>query len=300
MSSPSPLLAEPLSLGQDTISRRSSSRILLLSSLIIGFVFAVLFSPVKWQRGEVEDPAVDMVSLSCPRFNMPMSLTDLESKVAQHGIPITPLAKYALAQYASTRDVSMKAQAKEAFANLDPVTQAKVKQLGKDVIVRAASLKPDEMAGATKPLGFWDPAGLSKNSKFGFLRAAELKHGRVCMLASLGFVVSEKFHPIYDAWGDGPFTSAVSAHLSPTALKNFWPAFLINCLLHEYFLEFSRSKTEPMGGADLDFDPLNIKPTNPEALRAMEDKELNNARLAILAASGMIAQELATGKAIFA
>jgi len=292
-------LAEPLSLGQEAISRRSSNKVLLLSSLIIGFVFAVFFSPVELKRGEVEDPAVDMVSLSCPRFNMPMSVTDMQAKLAQHGIPTSPLAKYALAQWASTRDVAMKAQANEAFESLDPVTQAKVKQLGKDVIVRASSLKPEEMAGATMPLGFFDPLGLSKNSKFGFLRAAELKHGRVCMLASLGFVVSEKFHPIYDAWGDGEFTNAVSAHLSPTAMKNFWPAFLIMNTAHEYFTEFQRSKTEPMGGADFGFDPLNLKPTNPEALRAMENKELNNGRLAILAASGMVAAELATGKKLF-
>merc|ERR1712107_483586 len=111
----------------------------------------------------------------------------------------------------------MGAQAKEAFAELDPVTQAKVKQLGKDVIVRASSLKPEEMAGATMPFGFFDPLGLSKNSEFGFLRAAELKHGRVCMLASLGFVVSEKFHPIFDGWGEGAFKSATASHFAPTA-----------------------------------------------------------------------------------
>jgi len=280
-----------------TNRRKKKDELLFCCEAFVSAVF--FFSPVGLKRGGVEDPAVDMVSLSCPRFNMPMSLTDMQNKLTQHGIQTGPLAKYALAQWAATRDVAMEAQAKEAFEELDPVTQAKVQQLRKDVVVRASSLKPDEMAGATMPLGFFDPAGFSKNSQFGFLRAAELKHGRTSLLATLGFVVSEKFHPYYDAWGDGPFVNAVQAHLSPTAMKNFWPAFLIMNGFHEYFTEFSRSKTEPMGGADFNFDPLNLKPTNPEALKAMENKELNNGRLAMLAASGMIAQELATGQKIF-
>jgi len=50
---------------------------------------------------------------------------------------------------------------------------------------------------------------------------------------------------------------------------------------------------------DLGFDPLNLKPTDPEELKTMQTKELNNGRLAMLAAAGMIAQELATGQKLF-
>ena len=46
----------------------------------------------------------------------------------------------------------------------------------------------EDLAGITKPLGFFDPAGLSKNkddSTISWYRAAELKHGRVSMYVSI-------------------------------------------------------------------------------------------------------------------
>merc|ERR1712190_287215 len=107
--------------------------------------------------------------------------------------------------FAATRDVSMAAQAREEYAKLDLATKAKLKKLSGDVVVRAASLTPEDMAGVTKPLGFWDPAGLSKKGNLAVYREAELKHGRVCMLAALGIIVTEEFHPFFDFWGDGPF-----------------------------------------------------------------------------------------------
>merc|ERR1712187_1059915 len=138
-----------------------------------------------------------------------------------YGIPPSPMAKFALTQEAATRDVSMKAQAKEEFLRLDPETQAKLKKLSKDVVVRASTLKPEDMAGITAPLGFFDPAGFSKSGKIAVYRDAELKHGRVCMLATLGIIVGEKFHPFFDAWGDGPFVSVAASFFTPTAAGNF-------------------------------------------------------------------------------
>lgn len=49
-----------------------------------------------------------------------------------------------------------------------------------------------DLMGATPPVGFFDPLNLSKDKDaetLRFYRAAELKHGRVCMLASLGIIV---------------------------------------------------------------------------------------------------------------
>merc|ERR1712078_504745 len=50
---------------------------------------------------------------------------------------------------------------------------------------------------------------------------------------------------------------------------------------------------------DLDFDPLGLKPEDPEALKEMQTKELPHGRLAMLAAAGMIVQELQTGATLF-
>jgi len=57
-------------------------------------------------------------------------------------------------------------------------------------------------------------------------------------------------------------------------------------------------KTDRVPG-DLGFDPLGLKPTDPVEFKAMQNKELNNGRLAMIAAAGMIAQELATGQKLF-
>ena len=48
-----------------------------------------------------------------------------------------------------------------------------------------------------------------------------------------------------------------------------------------------------------DFDPLGLKPEDPEALKEMQTKELQHGRLAMLAAAGMIVQELQTGATLF-
>merc|ERR1711862_940845 len=51
---------------------------------------------------------------------------------------------------------------------------------------------PSKQLGVTEPLGFFDPLGLTSTvdeEGFRHLRAAELKHGRIAMLASVGCVV---------------------------------------------------------------------------------------------------------------
>jgi hypothetical protein len=52
----------------------------------------------------------------------------------------------------------------------------------------------DKELGAQPPLGFFDPLGLVKDgdqAKFERLRYVELKHGRICMLGVLGYLVQE-------------------------------------------------------------------------------------------------------------
>merc|ERR1719333_1317848 len=50
---------------------------------------------------------------------------------------------------------------------------------------------------------------------------------------------------------------------------------------------------------DLDFDPAGLKPEDPEEFKEMQTKELQHCRLAMLAAAGMIVQELQTGATLF-
>merc|ERR1719359_1631339 len=63
------------------------------------------------------------------------------------------------------------------------------------------------MAGITEPMGFFDPLGFSTDAtegKIRFYREVELKHGRVAMLAALGFLVGENFHPLFGGDIDTP------------------------------------------------------------------------------------------------
>jgi hypothetical protein len=212
------------------------------------------------------------------------------------------------------RDVSMLAQAVES---LDNATKQKVEDTG---------LKVKEMAGVTAPLGFFDPLGFStllpkgvkidysaedypsgiSEGRLLFYREVELKHGRVGMLASLGILVGEQFHPLFGGNIDAPAYRA----FQETPLQTFWPVVLAAIALPEVFSVFSFNSPGAEGGegwtmkgdrvpGDLGWDPLGLKPTDPAELKTMQTKELNNGRLAMIAAAGMLAQELATGEKVF-
>merc|ERR1712187_849614 len=85
----------------------------------------------------------------------------------------------------------------------------------KDIVMtRAGMSNAKDMVGAMPPLGFW--------GRLAFFREAELKRGRVCMLASLGFIVSEKFHPFFGGNIEGPALKQFQA----VELTRFWPAVL--------------------------------------------------------------------------
>merc|ERR1711985_159536 len=176
-----------------------------------------------------------------------------------------------------------------------------------------------ELPGVTEPLGFWDPLGFCSDEKLTegklkFYREVELKHGRVGMLAALGFVVGENFHPLFGGDIDAPSYLA----FQQTPLETFWPIVVLAIAIPEIYSVFtfetvgandSRGKPTPQGqtwairadheSGDLGFDPLGLKPTDPAELKEMQTKELNNGRLAMIAAAGMIVQELASNQKLF-
>jgi len=168
-----------------------------------------------------------------------------------------------------------------------------------------------EMAGITEPLGFWDPLGFCQDKTDGrlrFYREVELKHGRVAMLAALGFVVGEQYHPLFGGGIDSPAYKA----FQETPLQTFWPYVVFAIAIPESssvstFVDPFDSKSigdgwlirDDHGPGDFGFDPLNLKPEDPDELKEMQTKELNNGRLAMIAIAGMIAQEVATGQKMF-
>jgi len=162
------------------------------------------------------------------------------------------------------------------------------------------------LPGSLDPVGDFDPLnfldGKSKEEVM-TLREAELTHGRVGMLASAGFLVQEKFHPLFSGDG-GPAIEQIPG------LQNYgiWLAMLFGIgiaegsrvargwndpTLPDHF--FQKLKPDYTPG-DLGFDPLGLKPTNAAELREMQTKELQNGRLAMIGAAGFLAQEAVTGE----
>jgi Chlorophyll A-B binding protein len=57
----------------------------------------------------------------------------------------------------------------------------------------ALNMAFENEVGAQVPLGYWDPLGLvadGDQAKFDRLRFVELKHGRICMLGVVGYLVT--------------------------------------------------------------------------------------------------------------
>ena len=174
-----------------------------------------------------------------------------------------------------------------------------------------------EWAGRTAPMGYFDPLNLAEDADAGrvrFYREAELKHGRVAMLAATGFLFQEHFH-----FADGPFAGIDSP--SYVSFEQGWLAggywiflavvagnFEVASIACFEELDFSgdkallhpdndavrfRVKADHAAG-DYGFDPLGLKPRDAAGLKEMQTKELNNGRLAMIGIAGMVAQELVT------
>merc|ERR1711871_1207280 len=160
------------------------------------------------------------------------------------------------------------------------------------------------LPGGGNILGEFDPAGYLENkSKLEVyrLREAELTHGRVGMLASLGFLVQEKFHPLFSGDG-GPAIDQIPqlpiwlwgvmlagiGSAEQTRIAKGWQK------LDPETSTASQALREGYYPGDLGFDPLGLKPEDPEEFRLMQEKELSHCRLGMIAAAGFLAQEAVT------
>merc|ERR1712039_1140016 len=195
----------------------------------------------------------------------------------------------------------------------DDKSKAQLSQLS-DFYVQAATKKKAAAAkvasdgneyglpGVTPPLGFWDPLGLSTDIDKGrllYYREAEIKHGRVCMSSTLGFLVGERYHPFFGGEVDAPSLFAVQ----DSSLLSFWPAILIIIGFTEVLSSgwFTNKRNvgsdmlvEDAEPGDLGYDPLGLLPTDPEELETIQNKEILNGRFAMISLLGMVAEELVT------
>ncbi|CAE7197646.1 FCP [Symbiodinium pilosum] len=138
----------------------------------------------------------------------------------------------------------------------------------------------------------FDPMGFSLAFEIGWLREAELKHGRVAMLATVGWIATDLGLRVP---GDAFQVSTIEAH---DAMVKFggMPQILIWCGLLEVlglfaYVNMREGKTDRKPG---DFGLRGFYPSDPKGQYDMQVKELRNGRLAMLAYSGIVTSAVLT------
>ena len=167
----------------------------------------------------------------------------------------------------------------------------------------------NRLPGALAPTGFFDPLGFAQTgislNEIKRYREAEAMHGRVAMVAAVGYLAGEAV--------SGPFhiVGPANDQLQQVPAPAF--AFLTVAIAAA---ELNRARVgwvEPDLGSwtktlwtlrenyypgDVGFDPLGLKPTDPKTFANMQTRELQNGRLAMLGVAGMCAQELVNHRTI--
>lgn len=145
---------------------------------------------------------------------------------------------------------------------------------------------PSEQVGVTAPLGYFDPLGFSKmglESDFRNFRTAEIKHGRVAMLATVGAVVQH--YVKFPGFENVP--AGMDAVETPPGTYGFGALFLILGYLETTVWTEDPSKEPGNFG-----DPAGLGMYTKD----MRLKELNNGRMAMFAAIGIIVADIVTGR----
>lgn len=179
------------------------------------------------------------------------------------------------------------------------------------------------LPGAIAPLGEFDPLGFTKDlpvQEIKRFREAEVTHGRVAMLAVVGYLVAEHVHPLFNGAVFGP----ANTHLTQVQeVAPFFFAWLVTSIGSAEILRALNGWESPRKAitenndldfegktwfaklndnyypGDIGFDPLGLKPTDAAEFAQMQTKELQNGRLAMIAAIGMMVQEQVTHNTLF-
>ncbi|CAK0825907.1 unnamed protein product, partial [Prorocentrum cordatum] len=154
--------------------------------------------------------------------------------------------------------------------------------------------------GVQDPVGFWDPAGFTADGStenFARRRQTELKHGRVSMLATMGYITPE-------------ITGKLPGYLSPSAGLKFADvpnglgaiskvpaAGWAQIVAYGAFCELSQDQSAGTAAAAGDFGFKVLTSSDPAEKQKKLAAEIANGRLAMMAIIGMFFQDGLTGSA---
>ena len=181
---------------------------------------------------------------------------------------------------------------------------------------RQRTIKLADMPGALPPVGVFDPfdlAGELTDSSLRWYRAAELKHGRVCMLAFTGWWLQNCLH--FTFGGKLSYDGTTFKSLDGLDIIKEWQgvpdsgrAQILGAIgVLEFVTEAYTRPHYVYGGMDNDsnsarFWPFNSPKFGTDKLRAdkakflaQQNKELQNGRLAMLGTASLFAAHFYPG-----
>lgn len=204
-------------------------------------------------------------------------------------------AKKATAKKAAPKKAAAKS-APLAAAKSAPTKNVPARTVGTRIIKKKRPpFDPTIQVGVTAPLGYFDPCGFAKKGdRKGFwkYREAEIKHGRVAMMASVGLIVQHYIHLTYPVYK----VNIKTAPYSLGAWGYFYGPWGLWCFLGIVFVTgvfelaiwIANPKKDEPGNYG---DPLGLNLYTED----MRNKELNNGRFAMFAVMGIFAAETVTG-----
>merc|ERR1712087_515342 len=166
----------------------------------------------------------------------------------------------------------------------------------------ATNMAFENELGVQPPLGYWDPLGLltdADQERFDRLRYVEIKHGRICMLAFLGQIVTRggvHLPGSIDFNGDSfdSYPNGIAALIGPDSIPT---AGLVQIIAFVGFLEIGFMKDVPGAGNEfvgdfrngyIDFGWDTFDEEEKLSKRAIE---LNNGRAAMAGILGLMIHE---------
>merc|ERR1712241_131276 len=154
--------------------------------------------------------------------------------------------------------------------------------------------------GVQDPVGFWDPLGLSADgsaARFKRRRETEIKHGRICMLATMGYITPELAGklPGYLSPSQGIRFEDIPNGLG--AISKVPAAGWLQIIAYFGFCEFSGGFDDYKTGTPGDYGWKVLTSEDSEEKTKKLSAEIANGRLAMVAIIGMFFQDGLTGSA---